>query len=324
MGYQPHPYRRNGNNMGVIAAKTTKTKTKSKTTLKVAYNPKYTIAEYGFDTTRKAKWIADELENEAVPNTELLDPAAFINRSKELISEIHSQDYVQALITGSPSILATSQGFSWDKGIWEMALNSTAGVIAATELALQEGAAGSLSSGLHHARRDSGAGFCTVNGLAVAATHAKTLVDGRIIILDFDAHCGGGTHSLIKDDRQILHLDLSTNGFDSYEPVGENCLEIGNYSDDSYLEEVDEMLNRIPLDTGLLIYNAGMDPAPMISGEALQIREQRVATWAAERQIPAVFVLAGGYTWSMSQEELVELHLNTIEAFTQSLLVSNR
>ena len=206
--------------MGVIAAKTTKTKNKSKTTLKVAYNPKYTIAEYGFDTTRKAKWIADELENEAVPNTELLDPAAFINRAKELISEIHSQDYVQALITGSPSILATSQGFSWDKGIWEMALNSTAGVIAATEIALQEGAAGSLSSGLHHARRDSGAGFCTVNGLAVTATHAKTLVDGRIVILDFDAHCGGGTHSLIKDDGQILHLDLSTNGFDSYEPVG--------------------------------------------------------------------------------------------------------
>ena len=110
--------------MSVIVAKAPKTKNKSKTTLKVAYNPKYTIAEYGFDTTRKAKWIADELENEAVPNTELLDPAAFINRAKELISEIHSQDYVQALITGSPSILATSQGFSWDKGIWEMALNS--------------------------------------------------------------------------------------------------------------------------------------------------------------------------------------------------------
>ena len=310
--------------MSVIAAKAPKEKTKSKATLKVAYNPKYTIAEYGFDTTRKAKWIADELENEAVPNTELVDPAAFINRAKELIDEIHSGEYVQALKTGSPSILATSQGFSWDKGIWEMAVNSTAGVIAATELALHEGAAGSLSSGLHHARHDSGSGFCTVNGLAVAATHAKTLVDGRIVILDFDAHCGGGTHSLIKDDGQILHLDLSTNGFDSYEPVGENYLKIGNYPADNYLEQVDEILNRIPSETDLLIYNAGMDPAPMISGETLQIREQRVATWAAERQIPAVFVLAGGYTWSMSQEELVELHLNTIEAFTQSLLVSNR
>ena len=302
--------------MGVIAAKTTKTKTKSSTTLKVAYNSKYTIAEYGFDTTRKAQWIANELQNGAVPNLAIVDPASFIDRAKELISEIHSQDYVQALITGSPSILATSQGFSWDKGIWEMAVNSTAGVIAATELALQEGAAGSLSSGLHHARRDSGAGFCTVNGLAVAATHAKTLVDGRIVILDFDAHCGGGTHSLVKNDEQILHLDLSTNSFDSYEPSGENCLEIGDYSDENYLKAVEEMLERIPSDAELLIYNAGMDPAPMISGEVLKEREQRVASWGADRQIPAVFVLAGGYTWSMSQEELVELHLHTVKAFS--------
>ena len=292
-------------------------KSERKTTLKIAYNPKYTIAEYGFDTTRKAQWIADELQNGAVPNSALVDPVSFVDRAKELISEIHSQDYVQALMTGSPSILATSQGFSWDKGIWEMAVNSTAGVLAATEIALKEGAAGSLSSGLHHARRDSGAGFCTVNGLAVAAAHAKTLIDGRIVILDFDAHCGGGTHSLVKNDEQILHLDLSTNSFDSYEPSGENCLEIGDYSDESYLEVIDEMLERIPGDTELLIYNAGMDPAPMISAEALKEREQRVAACATDTQTPAIFVLAGGYTWSMSQEELVELHLTTVEAFAK-------
>ena len=292
-------------------------KSERKTTLKIAYNPKYTIAEHGFDTTRKAQWIADELQNGAVPNSALVDPVSFIGRAKELISEIHSQDYVQALMTGSPSILATSQGFSWDKGIWEMAINSTAGVLAATEIALKEGAAGSLSSGLHHARRDSGAGFCTVNGLAVAATHAKTLIDGRIVILDFDAHCGGGTHSLVKNDEQILHLDLSTNSFDSYGPSGENCLEIGDYSDESYLEAVEEMLERIPGDTALLIYNAGMDPAPMISDETLKEREQRVAAWATDRQIPAAFVLAGGYTWSMTQEELVELHLSTVEEFSK-------
>ena len=303
--------------MNTVAVKTPQTKIKSRTTLKVAYNPGYVIAKYGFDTTRKAKWIADELENEVVLNTELVDPAPFTDRAKELINEIHSEEYVHALKTGSPTVLATSQGFSWDKGIWRMAVSSTAGVIAATELALQEGAAGSLSSGLHHARHDSGAGFCTVNGLAIAATHAKTLVGGRIVILDFDAHCGGGTHSLIKDDEQILHLDLSTNGFDSYEPTGENCLEIGNYSDESYLEEVDEMLNRIPSNTDLLIYNAGMDPAPMISDEALQVREQRVASLMKDNQISTTFVLAGGYTTSMSQEELVELHLTTIEAFTK-------
>ena len=40
-----------------------------------------------------------------------------------------------------------------------------------------------------------------------------------------------------------------------------------------------------------------------------------VAAWAKDNQTPAVFVLAGGYTWSMSQEELVELHLTTVEVF---------
>ncbi len=75
-------------------------KSQRKTTLKIAYNSKYTIAKYGFDTTRKAQWIADELQNGAVPNSALVDPASFIERAKELISEIHSQDYVQALITG--------------------------------------------------------------------------------------------------------------------------------------------------------------------------------------------------------------------------------
>ena len=79
MGYQPYPHRRKGYRMCSISYQpypipvipgTGKWiadelgKTKSRTTLKVAYNPKYTIAEYGFDTTRKAKWIADELENE--------------------------------------------------------------------------------------------------------------------------------------------------------------------------------------------------------------------------------------------------------------------
>ena len=40
-----------------------------------------------------------------------------------------------------------------------------------------------------------------------------------------------------------------------------------------------------------------------------------VAVWATDTQTSAVFVLAGGYTWSMSQEELVELHLTIVEVF---------
>jgi len=50
---------------------------------------------------------------------------------------------------------------------------------------------GSLSSGLHHARRTHGAGFCTFNGLALAAlTALEVLTAGaqRVLILNLDAH----------------------------------------------------------------------------------------------------------------------------------------
>src|SRR2546429_582741 len=77
-----------------------------------------------------------------------------------------------AVETGLPRDLAESQGFVWGLGLWPMVLASNGGAVAAALAALQEGVAGSLSSGLHHARRGSGAGFCTFNGLVIAARAA--------------------------------------------------------------------------------------------------------------------------------------------------------
>jgi len=37
-----------------------------------------------------------------------------------------------------------------------------------------------------------------------------------VLILDFDAHGGGGTASLIADEPRITQLDISTNDSDSY------------------------------------------------------------------------------------------------------------
>ena len=76
-----------------------------------------------------------------------------------------------------------------------MVLSSNGGAVAAGLAALEHGVAGSLSSGLHHARREKGAGFCTFNGLVIAAREALTAGARSVLILDFDAHCGGGTRS---------------------------------------------------------------------------------------------------------------------------------
>lgn len=104
-----------------------------------------------------------------------------------------------------------------------MVVASTGGAVAAALAALQSGgSAGSLSGGLHHARRERGEGFCTFNGLALAGASALEAGAESVLILDFDAHCGGGTHPLIKDNPRIWQVDVSVDEFDDYTP-SERC-----------------------------------------------------------------------------------------------------
>ena len=293
--------------------------------MKIFYNDGYVAPNHSFDTTRKAAWIADAIHETGVPGVELVDPACFTGLAEQVIESIHDTEYVDALRKGEPEGLASSQGFVWDEGIWEMALNSTAGVLGAVTEALASGSStGSLSSGLHHARAGEGSGFCTVNGLAGAARHALGLVDGTVVVLDVDAHCGGGTHSLIGHEERIRHLDLSVSSFDSYAAAGDNRLvlltrDAGRAGfDRRYLDELDGFLDQIPDDTGLVVYNAGMDPHPTVSSAALTRRENRVAEWCSVNSVPVAFVLAGGYTHVMAEGQLVDLHMKTVRAFSSA------
>jgi len=106
-----------------------------------------------------------------------------------------------------------------------MVVHSTAGILSALrEVQAGEFVAASLSSGLHHATADRGAGYCTVNSLAIAALVAAR--EGqRVVILDLDAHCGGGTDAYLRKHPElaapITHIDVSLNSFDRYTPQGE-------------------------------------------------------------------------------------------------------
>ena len=287
--------------------------------MKIAYNDKYVAAKHPFETTRKAKLVAAEIAKGWMPGAQLHDPTDWEAQAIQAIGETHDRKYVQALRTGTPRSLSQSQGFEWDPGIWTMAVASTAGVMASVDWAIESrGFAASLSSGLHHASRDRGNGFCTVNGLAIGAKRAAAKTNGRVVILDLDAHCGGGTFELLCGNLQIVQVDLSTSSFDQYSPVDQHRLEIFNgRSDKQYLAAVTALLEEIPKDTEFLLYNAGVDPHPEISEAALNQREHLVASWCAERCVPAAFVLAGGYLGALNMDGLVGLHLATIEAFAQ-------
>jgi acetoin utilization deacetylase AcuC-like enzyme len=297
----------------------------------VFWDRDYVGAEHAFDTTRKSELVADLIKKNkfsGLNNGIVLNAprGEFVDEATRLITLLHDDSYVDALQTGEPASLASSNGFKWDPGIWTMATHSTAGILNAVHDATygcfnreQIGTChGSLSSGLHHADHRSGTGFCTVNGLGVAAWYAKeTWECRRVLILDFDAHCGGGTARFIEANEMdwVDQIDLSTNWFDDYESNESRQLYVAA-GEDEYLDKVREILNDVTwADYDLVLYNAGVDPHPQISIKGLATRDRLVFNRVADENTPCVYVLAGGYTWSYGDLETVaRTHYNTVLA----------
>ncbi len=318
-------------------------------TLAVHYSADYVAAAHAFDTTRKAGWVADAVRG--TPGVTLVDPAGRWDpaATEAAIRRVHDGTYVDALATGTPRHLAESQGFRWDEGLWVAVWASTAGVLAAVDTVLDAQASaarlsGSLSSGMHHAKHATGDGFCTVNGLVVAAAHAVATYDADVTILDVDAHAGGGTDELLRLHGATLgldrvrHLDLTTKPYDSYvertpRPGDVNIEDVTLDGDDArYLDAVDTLLAELPdaaeaaagagagsARPHLVLHNAGMDPSPGISFDALAERERRVAAALVTRRLAGVFVLAGGYTWSATEDEVAAAHASTVRAFADAV-----
>ncbi|MBY0526254.1 MAG: hypothetical protein K2R98_22870 [Gemmataceae bacterium] len=284
------------------------------------YNPAYAAAAHAFPTTRKARWIADSLATRPIPHIELREPVPL---TASQIAGVHDPAYLLAVETGQPRQLAESQGLPWDKGLWPMVCTSNGGIVAAALAALEHGIAGSLSSGLHHARRKRGAGYCTFNGLVLAAQAAVAAGAKSVLILDVDAHGGGGTFSLIDDDLAICQIDISVDAYDGYQPNERTSYDLVTTAE-TYLPTIERRLQECESQRfDLCIHNAGMDPhedcpeggLPGISEAVLRQREMLVFEWCRRRRLPVAFSMAGGYTGPRLDEgRLVELHRLTLQA----------
>lgn len=286
-------------------------------------------AVYDFPTTRKAGWVVESLVERPIAGVLLVEPRAL--DPDEL--DVHDPAYVAAVLSGEPRDLAESQGFEWDPQLPASVLAMNGGMVAAALDALDSGVSGCLGSGFHHAKWERGDGFCTFNGIALAAKRALEAGASSVLILDLDAHCAGGTHELIADtltgDERISQTDVAVSPFDWYLPVERCTLDVVSLAEE-YLPTVRSRLEELSVRVekpGLCIYYAGMDPdercaiggLPGITAEILAEREGMVFDWCANERVPVAFGLAGGYTSErLSQEELVELHRVTIAQAVRS------
>ena len=128
---------------------------------------------------------------------------------------VHTFDYLEAIRTGEPRILAESQKFPWSPQLYPSVRLTNGGVIAAATSALVSGVASAIASGFHHAHADHGEGFCTFNGLVVALERLRA--EGQIQtagILDLDLHYGNGTASLVATRPWIRALSVYGSDYD--------------------------------------------------------------------------------------------------------------
>jgi acetoin utilization deacetylase AcuC-like enzyme len=280
---------------------------------------------------RKFALVAEAIRGEGLP-IELVEPA---RADDEAILRVHAAAYVEAMRTGQPPELASSQKFPWSKELAEAVRWTNGGCIDALRHALGAGVCGNLASGFHHSHRDRGEGFCTFNGLVVA--YEAMRAEGRLsraLVLDMDLHYGNGTAFLLADRPELFALSIYGNWYDQNlahrdvrarrTPDTANSWSVpvdAGTGREGYLDLLERhfgpAIERARPDA--VLYQAGADPldedpySPLdLDHAALMERDRRVFAACRARGIPVMWVLAGGYTPDVSRVVLV--HHNTARA----------
>ena len=212
----------------------------------------------------------------------------------------HDPDYVRGVLNCS-----VSNGFGTRLPEVAATLPYTSGAMAAAaRAALKSGVAVAPVSGFHHACHDYGGGYCTFNGLVVAAQTLHCEGTSRVGILDFDMHYGNGTANIIKQRRLDWIMHYST-AAEWEEP-----------------EQAARFLAAIPTimesfsDCDLLLYQAGADPhvndplGGWLTTEQLRDRDRLVFEQCRAMKLPVAWNLAGGYQKPL--RKVLDIHDNTM------------
>jgi acetoin utilization deacetylase AcuC-like enzyme len=163
----------------------------------------------------------------------------------------------------------------------------------------------SPTSGFHHAGFESGYGYCTFNGLMVAALALKA--EGkvrRVGILDCDQHFGDGTAEIMA----ALNIDWIRHVSQEHW----NPEEAG-----PFIASLPEVVRSFA-GCDLLNYQAGADQhikdplGGFLTTAELAERDRIVFSMAKTIDVPVVWNLAGGYQEPLSH--VLEIHRNTMAA----------
>jgi acetoin utilization deacetylase AcuC-like enzyme len=239
-------------------------------------------------------------ESRAVPASSVRVPRRV---SYEDLARVHSPELLESL--GRPETLARvfavdPSDVPVDEVMTTVRLACGATLAAARESLHTRAPALNLLGGFHHAGPSSAGGFCPVNDVAVAvATLRAEGFDGRVAVLDLDAHPPDGIAACLSADRNVWIGSLSGSDWGPLPGVDETVLAEGT-SDPSYLDALGALLSRMPRPR-LAFVLAGGD---VLAGDRMGrlgltlsgARERDLAVAMELEGIPSVWLPGGGYS----------------------------
>lgn len=293
----------------------------AKEKIPVVYSDEYNISFMGleklhpFDSQKYGHVFKKLSERTGLAISDIYQPEAINNQ--ELL-EVHSPEYLDSLKSSSTvaqiaevDILGMLPNSVLQNGLLKPMRYATAGTLMGAGLALEHGWAINLSGGYHHAKRDSGSGFCFFADIPLAVKKLRVIKPGiRILIIDLDAHQGNGVSETLQtmDDVSILDVyncEIFPGDMEAERKVHFPIPVQSNLEDVDYLSLLDRVVPEAmdACQAEFVIYNAGTDiykddplGAMGISREGIIKRDEIVFSNALERDMPILMVLSGGYT----------------------------
>jgi len=224
------------------------------------------------------------------------------------LRRIHTSEYLQKLARGTLSSKEERRmGLPWSKRLVYRSRLAVQGTLNAALMALEDGVAGNLAGGTHHAFPGHGEGFCVLNDVAVAARVLQTSCwVRRILILDLDVHQGNGNASVFAETPSVY--TFSMHGAKNYpfrKPPSTLDVPLDDGTDDdAYLATLSMHLGRV-LDAAqpdLVFYLGGIDVLEgdrygriRLSPEGVRRRDRYVLRSLRDRDLATVLLLSGGY-----------------------------
>jgi acetoin utilization deacetylase AcuC-like enzyme len=253
-------------------------------------------------SARKPEAVVASWKELGVP-LDVRDPAP---ASRADLHRAHDPRYVDGVLDGS-----RANGFGSMSAAVAASLPWTSGsMLSAAREALASGdIVASPTSGFHHAGWDHGGGFCTFNGLAVAALALRDERPSIVVgVLDADVHYGNGTDDIIR----TLHLE----GWIEHYTFGGDPT-VDRARSDAWLARLPDIVRGFER-CDVLLYQAGADPhvddplGGVLTTEQLHERDRIVFDVSREMSLPVAWNLAGGYQQPLRR--VLDIHDNTLRA----------